>query len=224
MINAIFVLLVNGISLILVALCIKLLRVHRIFILQSRGTLSNFWRNVPLFLITVLISVLPNIIIALLIILDTPKYHLYTVNHIQKGSQTIHEEHIRPQTEGDFLYVSLIGAYFVVFLLLIVFLAIRTRKIKYKNFKDTKKVNLFIAVLIFTLSLTVPIVIILFVQGNEPAANAVIAVGLLVIPIASQLILFLPKLLPVLLEKCFPGVCFPFTSSSTVHTKSTAVK
>ena len=224
MINAIFVFLVNGLSLILVALCIKLLRVHRIFILQDRGAIGSYWRNIPLFLIAVFISVLPNIIVGLFIGLDTPKYHLYTVNHVQSGSQTIKEEHIRPQTKGNFLYVGLVGAYFVVFLLLIVFLAIRTRKIKYKNFKDTKKVNFFIAVLIFTLSLTVPIVIILFVQGYEPAANAVMAIGLLAIPLASQLILFLPKLLPVLLEKCFPGVRSPFTSSSTVHTNAVVAK
>ena len=220
MINAIFVLIVNGISLILVVLCIKLLRVYRIFLLKGRVILGSYWRNVPLFLIAVFISILPNIFIALLIGLDTPKYHLYTVN-IQRGSLTVTEEHIHPQTNGNFVYASLIGVYFALFLLLIVFLAIRTRKIKHENFKDTKKVNFFIAVLTVTLSLTVPIVIILFVQGNEPAANAVMAIGLLAIPTSSQLILFLPKVLPVLCEKYFPGVNIPFISSSTAHTKST---
>ena len=59
-------------------------------------------------------------------------------------------------------------AYLALFLLLILFLAIRTRKIEYVNFKDTKKINIFIAIVFFITTMGSASVSVLFLLGKEP--------------------------------------------------------
>ena len=199
------VLIVNGMSMILVTLFIRLLRVYRLFLFVFVRH-GKHWKTLPLILIAVSISIFPNIILAVLIGLDPPRRQIDTVYSDIK-LLIIEEKHIQVEAGNIYNYVILIGVYFALFLLLIVFLAVRTRKIKYENFKDTKKVNFFIAILITTSSFAYSTSSILFILLNEPAANVVTASSLLVIPIANQLIIFLPKVLPVLLEKNFPRIC-----------------
>ena len=200
--NNIFII-VNGFSLILVTLFIKLLRVYRIFFSRLKIDLGNCWSNFPLLLIVVVFCILLNIIPAFIIIFETPEYHSYT-QKVRKGSTIIIEKHIFPRTKNNFLTECLVFGFFLLFLLLICFLAIRTRKIRYNNFKDTKKINIFIVALVLILSFTIPLYIILVNLQNEPAANISLITGILFIPLASQLILFLPKILPAVCEKYFP--------------------
>ena len=196
--------LVNGFSLILVTLFIRLLRVHRIFFSRLKMDLGNCWSNLPLFLIIIALCILPNIITVPVIIFEHPVYHSYNLAHKDQSIMLI-EKHIRPQASGNFVTIVIVLVFFMLFLILICFLAVRARKIRYSNFKDTKKINLFIAILIFTISLSLPLYFILLTQKNEPAANIVLTIGTLILPMASQLILFLPKVLPAVVDKHFPG-------------------
>ena len=91
-------------------------------------------------------------------------------------------------------------AYFALFLLLILFLAIRTRKIEYKNFKDTKKINIFITIVFFVTTLGIGFVFVLSLGEYQPEGYVVLTVCLLILPTACQLVLFLPKILPTILS------------------------
>ena len=194
--NSCIIFAVNGLCLILVTLFIKLLRIYRIFVLQDRFKLGKYWRNVFLILIVLTLTAIPNTLVILLIVFDAPTYKS-TIVVITRGSTTRAEKRINPSLSGNTYLFLLVGIYFVLFQLMIVFIAIRTRKIKYENFKDTKKVNLFVTVLSFTFALGVPIAVILSAQRNEPAVSAVIATIMLIVAAGSQLILFLPKLWPI---------------------------
>ena len=200
--NSCIIFAVNGLCLILVTLFIKLLRIYRIFVLQDRFKLGKYWRNGFLILIVLTLSTIPNILVALSIGFDTTRYRS-TIVIVTRGSVTHAEKWINPNLNAvNLFFFVFIAIYFILFQLMIVFIAIRTRKIKYKNFKDTKKVNIYVTVLSFTFALGVPIIAILSIQRNEPAVSAVIATIMLIVAAGSQLILFLPKLWPIFLDKC----------------------
>ena len=200
--NSCIIFAVNGLCLILVTLFIKLLRIYRIFVLQDRFKLGKYWRNGFLILIVLTLSAIPNILVALSIGFETTKYRS-TIVIVTRGSVTRAEKWINPNLNaGNLFFFVFIAIYFILFQLMIVFIAIRTRKIKYKNFKDTKKVNIYVTILSFTFALGVPIIAILSIQRNEPAVSAVIAAIMLIVTAGSQLILFLPKLWPIFLDKC----------------------
>ena len=97
---------------------------------------------------------------------------------------TYAEAHIE-QSTSYFVTGGIIAGYVAIFSSVILYLAVSTRKIKHKNFKDTNKLNFFIYALLFTLSIISPLNIILLLKDNEPAANIVLVVGMLVISAAS---------------------------------------
>ena len=130
------------------------------------------------------------------LVAETPEYSNYTLN----PNDLVVLYHVRPVTRGNIIGVGIVIAYMVLFLLIISFLSIRTRKIRHRNFKDTKKINLLIALLI-VISFSAGAVYIMLTQINEePIANTVLVIALLSIPTLCQLILFTPKVVPVILE------------------------
>ena len=203
--NSAIFLAVNGLCLILITLFVKLLRIYQIFVLKERFKLTRYWRNGSLLLLVLVLTAIPNIILLLLIAIDTPRYES-EIKTVTVDSVTIARKHIFPSLRENLFYLFFLGIYFILFQFMTVFIAIRTRKIEHKNFKDTKKVNFFTAFLSFTVALTTAITIILSLQGNGPGASAVTATSVLIIATASQLILFLPKLLPICTDKYFSKI------------------
>ena len=169
----------NGVSLILVTITLRLLRVYRIFICTERQKIGKCWKNAPFVVIAATVSLIPNLFCA-----------IYVANLYYFRSTLLYSVSIALNV--TFLYP------FIFFTLL---LAIRTRKIKYKNFKDTNKITFFIAFMINAVTVTVPTIILFAVRGNAQAASASQIIMMLVATTACQLTLFTPKLLPVLREK-----------------------
>ena len=197
--SLVFILSLNAISLILTTLFVKLLRVQRIFSSKLVKDLGKYWSNGSLLFIIVLLTLALNIMMIPVMILETPTYSNYTV----EINKTHVEIHIRPLVRGSLYGMMFIFTYIILFLLVISCLAVRTRKIRHKNFKDTKKINILIAFYItisfFSLSLFGT-----FSQTQqEIKANISLVSGLLLFPALCQLVLFTPKILPILLEKHF---------------------
>ena len=71
-----FVFIINGISLTLITLFIKLLRVYRIFTCWNKN-LGKQWNNLPLLLTILFLSVISNIGLAVLIALKPFTYTLF---------------------------------------------------------------------------------------------------------------------------------------------------
>ena len=71
----------------------------------------------------------------------------------------------------------------------------------HKNFKDTKKLMVFIYMLLLTMAVVSPVYI---VVEDLAAANILLVVVILVVSAACQLILFLPKVLPAVLSNVYP--------------------
>ena len=113
----VFVMQVNGTNLILVTITIRLLRVYRIFLCTGQHIkLGKCWKNMPLVLIAVSVSLLPNLFLILFIV---NQYFIISCP----------------------LYSVLVGSiesFSTIFAIATLFLTIRTSRVKHKNFKDTK--------------------------------------------------------------------------------------
>ena len=189
----------NGMNLILVTLCIKLLRVYRIFSSKFELDLGKFWSSFSLFAVILGLTILPNVVVLPLLAFRPFQYQTYTVN-VRRDNRIVPQVHLEFKAISYIVIGGFITFYFTVFSLFTLLLAIRTRNIKYENFKDTKKITLFIALLLCTLAFIQPLYIMLYIQGNEPMANIVLTIGRLIVVAASQIILLLPKILPTLLS------------------------
>ena len=196
LLNIYLILVVNGISFILLTLFIKLLRIYHIFV-RVQLHFGTYWKSCFLAGVILFLSILPNLIIALQIGIDTP-HHAERVSYTLSGSELVAIKQSYPTTvRSSFLSFLAILAYFTVFLVCIIYLAVRTRKIEDNNFKDTKKVNLFVSILVFVLALVLPLSILLYNARQQTVGDAIMICGVLVITISCQLLLFLPKVLPV---------------------------
>ena len=84
------------------------------------------------------------------------------------------------------------------YVLLILFFALRTRKLKYSNFKDTKKVIVFIATMIVCVGLSFPLYLSLCASHSEHLASFVYCTAILLIATMCLLLLYVPKLPPAI--------------------------
>ena len=193
-----FIIVLNGFSLILITLFIKLLRIYRIFSSKLSKDLGKYWSNFPLLLTIIFLTALPNTIVLPIILLHPFQYN---TNKVYKDTFT--EVHIEIKSPNYFLAVGLIAGYIALFSCVILYLVISTCNIRHKNFNDTKKLNFFNFILFFTTALVAPLYMILLLSDIE-TATIVLVVGFIIISGASQFILFLPKVLPTVLSSVYP--------------------
>ena len=174
-----------GITLVLVTITIRLLRVYRIFLCKDWFHLGKCWKNAPLILIAIFVSLIPNIMIV----------GVYIGYQLNKWFVYLH-----------YTSVGLFALSLSMFLIVSFFLAIQMRKIKYKNFKD-KSILLLLAFMMIIWIVIVPTIFVLLITNLPIKYQAIITVRIvtaLTLATACQLILFTTKLLPVVREKLFP--------------------
>ena len=200
----------NGTSLVLVPLFIKVLREVRIFSSKLEKDIGKCWNNGFLVFIVIFLVVILNMILISVLILETPKYTNYTLNPNDLEVLL----HIRPDRKLDFISVGITLAYMILILIVISLVTFRTRKIRHNNFKDTKKINIFIALTIAASFFLYTFHVVLTEMNYEPIANIILIIAQVTLPTFCQFIFFTAKIVPVLLEKlkafhlslnCFPG-------------------
>ena len=191
-----FITILNGFSLILITTFIKLLRVYRIFSSRLKIDLGKYWNNCPLLITIIILTILPNMVVLPLIFTRS--------SDKSNNGERLDRNYVKLEGTKLDSVEGLIACYIAVLLSIILPLAICTRKIRHKNFKDTKKLMVFIYMLLLIVAVIVPMHIVFIVVGNLAAANILLVVGILVISAACQLILFLPKVLPAVLSNVYP--------------------
>ena len=191
-----FITILNGFSLILITTFIKLLRVYRIFSSRLKIDLGKYWNNCPLLITIIILTILPNMVVLPLIFTRS--------SDKSNNGERLDRNYVKLEGTKLDSAEGLIACYIAVLLSIILPLAICTRKIRHKNFKDTKKLMVFIYMLLLIVAVIVPMHIVFIVVGNLAAANILLVVGILVISAACQLILFLPKVLPAVLSNVYP--------------------
>ena len=185
-----------AVALIFATLLVKMLRVYHIFnthkILKNSPLLSD---GVLLFY-TFLILV-PSIIIHTAWTAIDPYRKVIHFTE-QPGSITVL---MNCHCKYTYMWFGLAISYIILLSIAVVIVAIKSRKIRHANFKDTKKVNLNI---FLTLTVSTPILfyyLIFTISNLYSASFVVLYVVHLFNALLSQFTLLVPKLLPVLQTK-----------------------
>ena len=190
---------VNGFGLVLFTLLVKLVRVQHIFSSWRKKDLGRCWNNFPLFLVIVIQSIIPNIAAAILVILHPPE-PVYNVLKVTKNNLTVSQVHVQVESTSMLVSIVLAVVYIILFLTLVLYIGIRNSKIKHKNFNKSCQIYFLLAVVMVTVILSISITIIYLQVNNEPVANTVLIVGILIIAVSYQVILFLPPILSVVVK------------------------
>ena len=97
--------------------------------------------------------------------------------------------------------------YTIVLITIVMWFAIQTRHIHRPNFKDTKKINAFLFIVVITLLLDVPLWAMMTVVENHLGTHVTFSVVFLSISLSALLFLFVPKLLPQCRVHISTAVC-----------------
>ena len=99
------------------------------------------------------------------------------------------------------LWVFLSLSYTAVLLFLVLFLAIQTRHVHKDNFKDTKKVNFFVFLVVVVLAITISLEVVFVEAGIDIGADVSKWLAYFAVAVICQFCLFAPKTVPLLVNK-----------------------
>jgi uncharacterized protein with PQ loop repeat len=205
------------IALILSTLLVKLLRVYRLFRLKRR--VSRFTTSNLALAMYVLLLTLPNIVISVLWSVIDP-YTSTTTFSIRKGLL-----HISVQCVSTYplLWSGLLLVYMIIISLVLIVFAALTRNIKYRDFKDTKKVSILSFLLVFTCaSFLFYWYLLRAIKADVIFVHTLLQVGYYCMIMECQGFIFAPKLIPIvkkkLIHRYFNRPVFPPKIASTFVT------
>ena len=186
-------LLVNGFGLILLTIFINMFRIYIFFFFWTKvKRFKTILRSCSLFFIVLLLSVLPNLVLVILILVEPPQFK----NSVIRKTNTV--VYMIQASVANIHFSYFFATYFGLFVILILFFAFRTRKLNYPNFKDTKKVIMFTSIMIVCVGLSFPLYLSLRASGNEHLATLVYCTAVLFIATICLMMLYVPKLPPAI--------------------------
>jgi gamma-aminobutyric acid type B receptor len=186
-----------GIDLVFATVIAKTLRIY--FIFKTFGKVSKLWSDQGLFL---LISSIVSVKIVILIIwasFDVP----HIVDLQQLTSKTVPpfiEVVQRCQSVYHGYWVFLTIGYSTLLTMIMVLLAILTRKIKRDDYKDSKKINLLVGALFLDVYTFAPLWFILRGLAAPLLSWLVYNIGTLIAAVLCQVLLLLPKTVPLVIR------------------------
>ena len=188
----------NGINIIFVTLAVRLFRIFHVF--RSYRSTGKQWSDKYLVMYILLIC---SVVVFFLILWTTLDPLRYSENRKYNPSATPPHYTVRISCSSKELgiWVALSLCLIGLVMILVIFLAIQTRNIKRKDFKDTKKVNTFIFSACVVCAIFLPMWIILFAIGSDTGSFVSYCIVQLSGAALCQVLLFLPKITPNLRRK-----------------------
>ena len=187
-----------GLDLILATLFLRLLRIYHIFKLTS--TIKKYWSDEYLFMGSLAICL--GKVILHVIWSATDLIHLETQREYESTAiPPYYRALLYCYSKSLGVWILLTLLYSGVLLLLVLFLAIQTRHIDKDGFKDTKKVNLFLFLLVIIFTITIPLSHIFNSIGLTVGVDVSTWIAYFSVAMICQICLFVPKLLPIALRK-----------------------
>ena len=186
-----------SLPLILATLLVKMLRVFRIF--THFGKVGKTYSDAAL-LLYVLLLISPNIIILAIWSIIDP----YSPKSIVTEHMAYTEIEQRCYSKQLLLWFCILYLNIEGLALVIVIVALKTRKIRRENFKDTKKVNAFIFILLIVIYvINVQWLILRSIGVKKGYSSIPLHVSHVIIVVSCQGLLFVPKVLPPLQRSLF---------------------
>ena len=198
-----------GVDLVFATLLAKLLRIWRIFTLHGRT--GRVWTDQSLLVfIGLVVTVLVKFTMLLIwTITDVYKLEDY-ITVISTGDNSYRYQVIQQCASQYYsLWLVLVYGYSAIIALILIAVAIITRKINQENFKDTKKVSILMSTILYMAVVAGSVWAVLRLSEDSIASKVIIGLAYCLIAMLSEIFLFLPKILPPLLRR--------FKTSVVVH-------
>ena len=182
-------------DLILATLLVQIGRIYHIFSQFRRITKLATDRNL---LVVIFLIVLGKILILSLwtaldrfVIVDVEVYHPEGKPPYYEVIQECHSDHF-------IIWISVTIVYSGILIAFVAFVSYKTRKVHRKDFKNTKKVNVSLSVVVITMAVLLPLWWVFRSLENSVMSRVTIVSLYLTIPMTCQACLFCPKTLPPL--------------------------
>ena len=189
-----------GVDIILATVIAKTLRIYHIF--KTFGKVSRVCSDQGLF---IFISCIVSVKVVMLIVwacldpahvVDTEQFVSQNVPPFFRVVQECQSDH-----HNISIWLALLYGYSMILGLVMVLLAVLTRKIKRSNYKDSKKINILVAALILDVCTSLPLWIIIFRSvASTILSRLAYNIGTLIAAVLCQVILILPKTVPLILR------------------------
>ena len=187
-----------SIPLILATILVKMLRIYYIFTRHSRIKVDFSKSDYALALYTVLI-VSPNVIVLIIWLIVDPFYD--DLRRTEYPELNFMADKYHCKSNHQVVWFGILVLFFAVLSMAVIIVAIKTRKIRQKHFKDTKKVNLLIFLLLFIIAFTLSFWL-FFTDLHDRIVLIILVTGHLLAAFLCQFILVFPKVWPPLQRKC----------------------
>ena len=189
-----------GIELILSTLFLRLLRIYRIFHAKQMTMMNDYWMDKYL-LIYVLSICMGKVFLLILWNSITPISSKTVLEYVPSGLGGTGFPHYMATTHCIIspVWLAITLLYSGILLLMVVVLAIETRHVENDLHKDTKKVNVFIFLVVIVLAITVPLWII-FEKINIKIGAVFEWLAFFSVPLLCQICLLAPKTLPLAIK------------------------
>ena len=189
-----------GMNFIFATLLVRILRIYRVF--TYFGKLGKRWSDGVLCVVVLSIVGVEGVILLVWTVADA-----FTIQDVEiyqaRTAQPYYEVVQFCSSDSLRTWLTLVFSEMGVVMLLVALLAYKTRKIRRKHFKDTKKVNIYIFMSILLICVAMPQWWVLR-TNNFPAASLVIVfVGFGGNALLCQILLFIPKVVPPLARRLF---------------------
>ena len=185
-----------GLNLIFGTLFMRLLRVYHLFRVFRKT--SKLWSNQFLFLGVMLICSGEVVILLLWTAIDTIQLETSEI-YVPNAQPPYYSASATCSSINLGVWLALAFSYTGLILLFVMFLAIQTRRIKRQNFKDTKKVNVFIFITVTILATCLPLQYVFdYTQLNSLIGGHIaVTIAYLSVGVLCQLLMFVPKIFPI---------------------------
>ena len=181
-----------SLPLILATLLVKMLRIYRIF--NHFGKVGKVYSDIAL-LLYVLLLISPNIIILTIWTAIDP----YSTDTVVTEYPRYTEVEQRCYSKQLLLWFCILYLNIEGLSLVLIIIAVKTRKIHRENFKDTKKVNAFIFILLIVIYvINVQWLILRSIGVRKGYSSIPLHISHVVVVVSCQALLFIPKILPPL--------------------------
>ena len=190
-----------GTDLILATLFWRMLRIYNIFHEKSMTMImSRYWKDKYLFVYTLIICSGKLLLLIILFSVKDNPYIMFRADDSRKFVSDGLPPHytVTWKCELSTVWMTLSLTYTGILFFMVVVLAIETRHVGYKQYRDTKKVNIFIFLVVILVVQALALNIFFTKINKEVGANVADWLSYFFIPLLCQVCLFMPKTLPLL--------------------------
>ena len=211
-----------GFDIVLATLLMRLLRVWKVLSVFRKS--GKLWTDQVLLTVVGLIVFIKVVILVAWVAADTFLLTDIVTSYRSSSGRILIDQQCKSHNTA--LWFVLAHGYSGILGICLLVAAIKTRKVKWDNFKDTKKVCVFAFVLMFVMILTGSLWGILRTAGSSTDSNQILGIGYCLASLLCVAFLFAPKVVPRLKRwtKAKASICHrPLASQATGYSNELVV-